>query len=44
MSVLCFKYIQAQLLRSKVVFRVHETLVWNTEPDEADEADLPEVV
>ena len=33
---LCLKYIQTQLLGSKVAFRVHETLVWNTEPDPPD--------
>ena len=47
---LCLRYIQAQLLGSKVVFRVHETLVWNTLPESSgiqrifrNPADLPEV-
>ena len=42
---LCLRHIQAQLLGSKVVFRVHETLVWNTPadlPDLPDPADPPE--
>ena len=41
---LCLRYIQAQLLESKVAFRVHETLVWHTSADPADPADPPEVV
>ena len=40
---LCLKHIQAQLLGSKVAFRVHETLVWNTEPDLPDPDYPPEV-
>ena len=38
---LCLRDIQAQLLGSKVAFRVHETLVWNTP---ADPHNPPEVV
>ena len=41
---LCLKHIQAQLLGSKVAFRVHETLVWHTPADPPDPADPPEVV
>ena len=40
---LCLTYIQTQLLGSKVAFRVHETLVWNTEPDLPDPDYPPEV-
>ena len=39
---LCLRYIQTQLLGSKVAFRVHETLVWHTDPDPADLPDLPD--
>ena len=37
---LCLKYIQTQLLGSKVAFRVHETLVWHTPADPADPAEV----